>query len=228
MTDIQAIAIIPARGGSKGVPRKNVRLLAGRPLIAHTILDAREAGLISDIYVSTDDPEIAHVSKVYGAEVIERPSELASDTAASESALLHAVETLETTGLVPDLIVFLQCTSPLRTGADIDHAILHLRDTGADSLLSVSPSHRFLWSEVDGTPNSINYDYQNRQRRQDLKPQYVENGSIYLFKPWVLKQTGNRLGGKISLFQMSEAAAWEIDSMTDFEIVELLLKRDDY
>lgn len=127
---MQAIAIIPARGGSKGVHRKNVRLLAGRPLVAHSILDAREAGLISNVYVSTDDPEIARVSQVYGAEVIQRPPELASDTASSESALLHALEELETTGLVTDLIVFLQCTSPIRTGADIDRAILQLRETG--------------------------------------------------------------------------------------------------
>lgn len=218
---IQAIAIIPARGGSKGVPRKNVRSLAGKPLIAHTILDAREASLVSSVYVSTDDPEIAQVSQAYGAQVIHRPPELANDTASSESALLHALETIE---LSLDLIVFLQCTSPIRTGADIDRAILQLQAQNADSLLSVSPSHRFLWEEAQETAKSINYDYRNRPRRQDMKPQYVENGSIYVFKPWVLQEE-NRLGGKIALFPMSESAAWEIDSLIDFEIVELLLAR---
>lgn len=222
----QAIAIIPARGGSKGIPRKNLRLLGGKPLIAHTILDAMEADLVKRVYVSTDDPEIAQVSQSYGAEIIDRPSALANDTASSEAALLHALEEIEKAGLVPDLIVFLQCTSPLRTGADIDSAISKLLSDGADSLLSVSPSHRFLWQEVDGVAKAINYDHTNRQRRQDMKPQYVENGSIYVFKPWVLKKTGNRLGGKISLLEMSEIAATEIDSLTDLEIVELLLARD--
>ncbi|NEO98679.1 MAG: acylneuraminate cytidylyltransferase family protein [Symploca sp. SIO2E9] len=219
------ITIIPARGGSKGVPRKNVRPLADQPLIAHSILDVKEAKLVDQVYVSTDDPEIAEIARKYGSEVIDRPAELSGDTASSESALIHALSEIEKNGIFPDLIVFLQCTSPIRTGADIDHAIAKLQAENADSLLSVSPSHRFLWQEVDGVAKSINYDYRHRQRRQDMQPQYVENGSIYIFKPWVLKDLGNRLGGKISMFLMSEAASWEIDSILDFEIAEFLLKR---
>lgn len=221
---VKNYVIVPARGGSKGIPRKNVRMLAGKPLIAHSILDATEARLIDKVYVSTDAPEIAEVSRTYGAKVIDRPKEFASDTASSESALIHALSEIEKLES-PDLIVFLQCTSPIRTGADIDRAIAQLQAENADSLLSVSPSHRFLWEEVDGIAKSINYDYRHRQRRQDMKPQYVENGSIYIFKPWVLKDLGNRLGGKISMFLMSEAANWEIDSILDFEIAEFLLKR---
>lgn len=221
---MKCYAIIPARGGSKGVPKKNVRILAGKPLLAHSILDAKQAKLIEKVYVSTDDPEISEISRENGAEVIHRPNELASDTASSETALVHGLEEIEKTGISPDLIVFLQCTSPIRTGADIDGAIAKLQVDKADSLLSVSPSHRFLWEEVDGIAKSINYDYQYRQRRQDMKPQYVENGSIYMFKPWVLKKLGNRLGGKISMFTMSEASAWEIDSIFDFEVAEFLLK----
>ena len=219
------IAIIPARGGSKGVPRKNVRPLAGKPLIAHSILDAKESKFTDKVYVSTDNLEIAEVSRQYGAEIIHRPEELAGDTASSESALIHALSEIEKTGISPDLIVFLQCTSPIRTGTDIDNAIAKLRAENADSLLSVSPSHRFLWEEVDGVAKSINYDYRDRPRRQDMQPQYVENGSIYIFKPWVLKKFGNRLGGKISLFIMSEAASWEIDSALDFEIAESLMNK---
>lgn len=217
-------AIVPARGGSKGIPRKNVQILAGKPLIAHSILDAREARLIDKVYVSTDAPEIAEVSRTYGAEVIDRPNEFASDTASSESALIHAISEIEKFES-PDLIVFIQCTSPIRTGEDIDRGIAQLQAENADSLLSVSPSHRFLWEEVDGIAKSINYDYRHRQRRQDMKPQYVENGSIYIFKPWVLKDLGNRLGGKVSMFLMSEAAGWEIDSILDFEIAEFLLNK---
>lgn len=220
-----SVTIIPARGGSKGIPRKNVRLLGEMPLIAHSILDAKESKYTDKVFVSTDDREIAEVSKQYGAEIIERPNELAGDSASSESALIHAISEIEKTGMTPDLIVFLQCTSPLRTGTDIDKAIAKLKAENADSLLSVSPSHRFLWEEVDGVAKSINYDYCNRPRRQDMQPQYVENGSIYIFKPWVIKELGNRLGGKISLFVMSEAASWEIDSSFDFEIAESLMKK---
>lgn len=222
---MSTITIIPARGGSKGVVGKNVRDLSGIPLIAHSILDAQEAQLVDKVYVSTDAPEIAEVSHSYGAEVIYRPAELASDTASSESALIHALSEIEKTGVSLDLVVFLQCTSPIRAGADIDRAITKLQTENADSLLSVSPSHRFLWEEVDGVAKSINYDYRNRQRRQDMKQQYVENGSIYIFKSWVLQDLKNRLGGKISMFLMSEAAGWEIDSILDFEIAEFLLKK---
>lgn len=219
------IAIIPARGGSKGVPRKNVRLLADKPLIAHSILDAQEATSVDFVYVSTDDDEIATVSANYGAQIVHRPPELANDTASSESALIHALEQLENQEINPDLLVFLQCTSPIRTGLDIDQAIAKLKAEKADSLLSVSPSHRFLWEEVNGVVQSINYDYRQRPRRQDMNPQYMENGSIYLFKPWVLKETGNRLGGKIALYIMGEMAAMEIDSVYDFEMLNFLMSQ---
>ncbi|MEA5509375.1 acylneuraminate cytidylyltransferase family protein [Crocosphaera sp. UHCC 0190] len=219
------VAIIPARGGSKGVPRKNIRPLAGKPLIAHSILDAQEAQWVDQVYVSTDNEEIAEISATYGAQIIPRPPELANDTASSESALIHSLQYLETQGILPELMVFLQCTSPIRTGLEIDGAIAKLKQEQADSLLSVSPSHRFLWQEVDGVVQSINYDYRYRPRRQDMNPQYVENGSIYVFKPWILKETGNRLGGKISLFVMSEMAALEIDSLEDFEMIDFLMNR---
>ncbi len=219
------ITIIPARGGSKGLPGKNIRNLADLPLIAHSILSAKEANLVDKVYVSTDDRDIAEIAQNYGAEVIDRPEQLANDTASSESALIHAVKLIENDGIEIDLVVFLQCTSPIRTGEDIDNAIKKVTTENADSLLSVSPNHRFLWQEVDDVAQSINYDYRRRLRRQDMQPQYVENGSIYIFKPWVLKELNNRLGGKISLFPMSEAASWEIDSLLDFEIAESLLKK---
>ena len=223
---MKLVAIIPARGGSKGVPYKNIRPLGDKPLIAHTITDAQEAQLIDRIYVTTDDPKISQVSTDYGASIIHRPAELANDTASSESALIHALTEIEKSGINPELIVFLQCTSPIRTGLDIDRAIEEMRAENADSLLSVSPSHRFLWHKVDNEAQSINYDYHHRPRRQDLNPQYMENGSIYIFKPWVLKELNNRLGGKISLFVMDESQSWEIDSLEDFEYIELLMGKD--
>ncbi len=221
----QFISIIPARGGSKGIPGKNLRCLAGKPLIAHSIQHSQQAQLVRRTYVTTDDPEIALASHRYGAKIIHRPPELADDSATSESALIHALDVLETNKIYPELLVFLQCTSPLRSSNDIDLAIQQLRMEEADSLLSVSPSHRFLWHHVDGVAESINYDYRHRLRRQCMIPQYVENGSIYIFKPWVLRETGNRLGGKISLFVMPEEKNWEIDTLTDFEYVEFLLEK---
>ena len=178
----ETIAIIPARGGSKGIPGKNIKNLGGKPLIAHSILDALEAQQVDRIYVTTDNPEISQVSTDYGASIIHRPAELANDTASSESALIHALMEIEKSGINPELIVFLQCTSPLRTGLDIDRAIEQMRAENADSLLSVSPTHRFLWHQVDDVAQSINYDYHHRPRRQDLNPQYMENGSIYMNK----------------------------------------------
>jgi len=217
------ITIIPARGGSKGVPRKNIRPLAGHPLIAHSIQDALDAKRVDQVYVSTDDEEIADISKQYGAKVIYRPAELANDIASSEAALIHAVSEIEKQEPVIDNIVFLQCTSPIRTGEDIDRALEKLKAQQADSLLSVSPSHRFLWEEQAGEAYPINYDYRQRPRRQDMSPQYVENGSIYIFKPWVLKEQKNRLGGHVALFVMSEEAALEIDSLTDFRVIEAIV-----
>lgn len=219
------VAIIPARGGSKGVPGKNIRSLHGKPLIAHSILTAQSSHVVDLIYVTTDSSEISQVAVDYGATVIHRPADLATDAASSESALCHALEIIENGGINPELVVFLQCTSPIRTGIDIDKAVQKLQAEEADSLVSVSPSHRFLWQEVKGVAEPINYNYRHRPRRQDMKPQYVENGSIYIFKPWVLKQLRNRLGGKITLFPMSEAAAHEIDSSLDFDIAEFLLKQ---
>jgi CMP-N,N'-diacetyllegionaminic acid synthase len=220
----EILALIPARGGSKGIPRKNLFPLAGRPLIVHTIEQALQSQQVSRVVVSTDDDEIARISRNAGAEVLARPPEISGDQASSESALLHALEALRTSeGYQPALVVFLQCTSPLRLEDDIDRAIETLRAEEADSLLSVSPSHKFLWARKDGVASPLNFDYRNRPRRQDMAKQYVENGSIYVFKTKVLLDTGNRLGGKISLYVMDEDASLDIDSPVDMKIAEMLM-----
>jgi CMP-N,N'-diacetyllegionaminic acid synthase len=223
----EIVALIPARGGSKGVPRKNVRPLAGKPLLAHTIEQARAVELVNRVVVSTDDEEIGEVARQYGAEVVWRPAEISGDTASSESALRHALEFLkESGGYEPDYVVFLQCTSPLRWPGDIDRAIETLLAAEADSLLSVVPSHRFLWTvNQGGQPVAVNYDYANRPRRQDRAAEYVENGSIYVFKPWVLRELNNRLGGRIALYMMDEWSGVDIDSAADFALCEWLLNQ---
>jgi CMP-N,N'-diacetyllegionaminic acid synthase len=225
-TDAGIVAIIPARGGSKGVPRKNVRDVAGRPLLSWSVADALESALVGAVYVSTDDEEIKAVARAAGALVIDRPTSLATDTASSEDALLHALNVVaEDRGGDPRLIVFLQATCPVRSGADIDSAIALLEKHGADSLLSVSPSHDFLWREQDGLAKSVNYDWRRRPRRQEMMPSYKENGSLYVFKPWVLRQGHNRLGGLIVLFKMTEATAIDIDSEVDLAMADAWLRK---
>lgn len=218
------VAVIPARGGSKGIPRKNVQPLAGKPLIVHSIEQARRSRCVTETVVSTDDDEIVAVSEAAGAVVVWRPAEISGDYASSESALIHAIKTLfAQEERLPDLVVFLQCTSPLRRAGDIDGAVRTLLEQGADSLLSVSPSHRFLWAETADGARSLNYDFCNRPRRQDMQPQYVENGSIYVFRPEALLNTGNRLSGKIALYKMDEEAAVDIDSLFDMKLAEMML-----
>ena len=126
---------------------------------------------------------------------------------------------------VPDLVVFLQCTSPIRGDRDIDSAVETLIDTGSDSLLSACRFHRFIWRVEEGAPASLNYDYRNRQLRQNLSPEFMENGSIYVFKPWVLRQFDNRLGGKMQLYEMDYFSSFEIDTLDDFRLCEAIMER---
>jgi YrbI family 3-deoxy-D-manno-octulosonate 8-phosphate phosphatase len=220
------LCIIPARGGSKGIPRKNVRPLADAPLIVHTIRHALASRRVDHTVVSTDDEEIAQIARAAGAKVVMRPAALATDSASSEAALRDALDQVGgTLGGEPSLVVFLQCTSPLRRPTDIDDAIRKLEESNADSLLSVVPSHRFLWREFNGQAQPLNYDPAARPRRQDREPEYQENGSIYLFRPWVLRECRSRLGGKIALFVMDPATGHEIDDPDDFDFCEWLLLR---
>ncbi|MCH8956834.1 acylneuraminate cytidylyltransferase family protein, partial [candidate division KSB1 bacterium] len=220
------IAVIPARGGSKGIEKKNIRSFAGKPLIAHTIEQAMASRSVQRIFVSTDDDEIASISKKCGAEIVWRPSGISSDTASSESALLHAVNELEEREqFSPDLVIFLQCTSPLRKSGDIDAAVQKFVEEKADSLLSVSKSHQFFWEERGGAARPVNYDYKKRPRRQDFGQQYVENGSIYICKSRILKEHKNRLGDKIAMYEMEKWQAFEIDDAEDFKLCEWLFQQ---
>ena len=217
------VAIIPARGGSKGIPGKNVRPFLGKPLLAHTIGHARQAPSVTRVVVLTDDAEIAAVARKYGAEVVDRPAEISGDTAGSESALLHVLDHLEAAeGYRPELVVFLQATSPLRRPGDIQAAIEMLRREQADSLFSASPVHGFLWRMHEGRLTSVSMDYRNRPRRQDVGEDYIENGSFYVFKPGLLREHGNRLGGKIVLFPDEPLNLFQIDEPGDLRLLERL------
>ena len=221
---MDVLCLIPARGGSKRLPHKNRLPLNGKPLLAHTIEHARASRMVTRTVVSTEDSEIARIAEQYGSEVVRRPLELASDTATSESVLTHVLESAEAKGYSPDLIVFLQCTSPLRESDDVDNAINTLLKTGADSIFSATVNHGLIWRQSDEGPKSLNYDYRDRKRDQEQPREFRENGSIYVFKPWVLKELNNRLGGRIEVYEMPFSNSYQVDSREDFEICELLLK----
>jgi CMP-N,N'-diacetyllegionaminic acid synthase len=220
----ETLAIIPARGGSKGIPGKNLRLLASKPLIAHSIEAALHTPSINRVVVSTDDPEIAEAALAYGAEVCIRPPEISGDEATSESALIHVLDEMERAdGYQPDMVVFLQATSPHRWVPDIQAAYDLLLEEGADSLFSAGPMHGFVWSRQGADVHSLTYDYHNRQRRQDLGEHVLENGSIYIFKTKILRETGNRLGGRIAVYMMDSLRSLQVDEPGDLEIMEQLL-----
>jgi N-acylneuraminate cytidylyltransferase len=205
---LSCIAIIPARGGSKTIPGKNLINFAGKPLLAWTIEQARSSCLIFDVCVTSDSSEILNVAKEYGASTIMWPKRIAGDRTSSESALLHAMKNLK---VKPDYIVFLQASAPLRKAADINNAINKIIRDGADSLLSLTQVQEFIWYKTARGFKSLTFDSKNRKRRQDIKPIYYENGSIYIFKPRVLEKYGNHLAGKISVYMMEPWQRADID-----------------
>ncbi len=216
------IAFIPARGGSKGIPQKNIKEFAGKPLIVHSIDYALDSKLINEVVVSTDDSLISKISTDAGGTVINRPAELSTDTATTESAIEHYLSLSKTK---PDIIVLLQSTSPLRPRGSLDKALDHFEKGGYDSLLSVCPTHRFFWRIKGDETTYAEYNYLNRPRRQDMEIEdmrYVENGSIYIFSRVHFEKTGNRLGGKIGYVQWPNEYNVEIDSPLDFKFAELI------
>lgn len=218
------IAIIPARGGSKGIPKKNIKDFCGKPLIAWSILHAVNSSKVDAAYVTSDSQEILEIAKEYGAKTIKRPVEISGDTSSSESAFRHALEVI---GTDPEVIVVLQPTSPLRKPDNIDRALEQFFIERWDSCFSGAELEDFLiWRKnKDRQLLPINYDYQNRGRRQDRDVEFVENGSIYIFKRELFMKTGNRLGGRIGVSLMDFWQSFEIDQPKDWEFVELLFKK---
>ena len=160
------VALIPARGGSKGIPRKNLVPVGGRPLLVHSIAQARRAAGIDRVFVSTEDAEIAAVAREAGAEIVERPLALAGDTASTESAITHALGQWAAQGLVPDRVVLLQATSPFRADGQLDAALATFDRTGCDSLLSVVRFVGFVWRRgADGLSQPATYEPTRRPRR---------------------------------------------------------------
>jgi CMP-N,N'-diacetyllegionaminic acid synthase len=218
------LAIIPARGGSKGLPGKNIRDICGKPLIAWSIEAALDTNNVTTV-VSTDDENIARIARDFGAEVpFIRPAELATDTMGTEPVMLHALDDYTSRGHAFDAVILLQPTSPFRKPGCLKSAIAAFEDDNADSLLSVCENHHFFWHDR-AEPKAL-YDFRTRPRRQDILPKdrwYRENGSIYITKSDLFRQENNRLCGKIAMFTMTEEESWEIDSLADFQIVSAFM-----
>jgi CMP-N,N'-diacetyllegionaminic acid synthase len=219
------LAIIPARGGSKGVPQKNIRNLAGKPLIAWTIEQCLSCDLIEKTIVSTDDDQIASISRRYGAEVpFIRPEELARDETPTEPVLKHAVNWFESIGESFDAIILMQPTSPIRHKSTIKNAIKEFEEKRVNSLVTVCDNHSFFWKNLQN-PEPL-YNYKSRPRRQDIKEEdrwYRETGSIYITRTQAFLSQNNRLCDPIGVYVMRDDEGYEIDSLTDFEIVESLI-----
>lgn len=220
------IAIIPARGGSKGIPGKNIRIVGGKPLIAWTIEVAQKASSVQRVIVSTDSSEIADIAKEYGAEVVLRPIEISGDTASSEEALIHVLGHLKVVEKhLPDLVVFLQCSSPLTSSEDIEGAVKVLQSEEADSALAVTPFHYFLWNKTEkGEVKGINHDKNVRQMRQQRQPQFLETGAVYVMRVDGFLKAKHRFFGKTALYIMPPERCLEIDDMNDLLIAEERLR----
>lgn len=210
------VALIPARGGSKGIKRKNLVDVGGRPLLVWSIAQARACSGIDAVYVSTDDHEIAAVARAAGAEVIDRPVELAGDTASTESAIVHALDVWQQDGVAVDRVVLLQATSPFRSEGQLAAALKQFDDTGCESMLSVVRFVGFVWrTSADGRARPMTYEPTRRPRRQEIHDTVLETGSFYVFTREMFERTGSRLGGKISAFEVPAEDAIDIDEPAD-------------
>lgn len=238
MASNQVLAVIPARGGSKGIPGKNKRLFAGKPLVEYAFESARASQLLNRTVVSSDDPEILALAAAAKIETLERPADLAADTSTSLAVLQHAVRHYETAhDFTPELIVTLQPTSPLRTGADIDACIELQRRRGADSVVSVCvsephPSWLFriemsaqgervlLPDASDGQPT--------KTRRQDFEPVYRLNGAVVYVTTYDLLMNQHQIvGGTVVPYPMEAWLSVDLDHPADWVLGEMILRNQE-
>ena len=215
------LVVIPVRGGSKGVPRKNLRDVAGKPLVVWTIEQALAITTPGvDVVVSTEDPDLAAIARRAGAEVIDRPAELAQDTTATEPVVLHAIETMTASGREPDQVMLLQATSPIRLPGTLDRALAEFAASEVDALVGVVEQPPFIWQSTPMGPFP-SYPVDARPRRQDLTAEqrrYRETGSVYVTRTAIYREHQNRIGGRVNLFVMAEDEGLDIDTELDLAV----------
>jgi len=223
----QVVAIIPARGGSKGVPGKNLLTVGGRTLIARAVDACRQAGNIDLVAVSTDDDAIAAEAERRGAVVIRRPPDLATDEASSESALLHALDEVSAAaGRPPEVLVFVQCTSPFIDPAALAGAVARVRSGEIDVAFAAVPTYEFLWS-VDADDRlrlakGLNHDASVRLRRQERQPDWTETGAFYVMDVAGFQAARHRFFGRVAVAPVEQRDAVEIDTPDDVALARAL------
>tara|TARA_A100001515_G_scaffold144687_1_gene149554 strand:- start:467 stop:1099 length:633 start_codon:yes stop_codon:yes gene_type:complete len=210
---MKVVSVIPARGGSKGIPLKNIVELGGKPLISYTI-EASKQSNVDETWVSTDSSEIASVVSEYGVKVIERPEDISTDTSQSEEALLHAARDSEF-----DVLVFIQPTSPLIKSEDINKGLEMMDEY--DSVFSVTKEHWIPRWTMDVKP--FEWEINNRPMRQDKPETYIENGAFYITKRKNLLESKLRYSGKMGVVEMPLSRSFQIDTIEDLELMEKLL-----
>ncbi len=226
MKDKKFLVVIPARGGSKRLPRKNILDLEGKPLIVWSIEAALKSDLIDTVLVTSDDGEILEISKKHGAQIVKRPESLASDTASSFDAIVHAINSLDD---LFEYIILLQPTSPLRSTQHINEAIKLLEEKNADAIISVCEmEHSPLWSNTLASDNSLKNFIVNEakdKRSQDLETYYRLNGAIYICKrEELLKEESFFIEKNIYAYIMNTFDSVDIDNKIDFELAKILMK----
>jgi YrbI family 3-deoxy-D-manno-octulosonate 8-phosphate phosphatase len=218
----RVLAVIPARGGSKGVPAKNLAAVGGVPLVVRAVRECLAARLVTDVVVSTDDRAIAEAARAAGAEVVLRPAAIAGDTATSEAAVLHAMDTHEALhGAAVDVVLLVQCTSPFLVREDVDGVAGAVVEDGADTAVTVAPFHGFVWR--DGTDETggadgghgVNHDKAFRPRRQDRPQDLLETGAAYAMAAPGFRKHQHRFFGRTELVRTDPARVLEIDDPHD-------------
>ncbi|MYX44708.1 NTP transferase domain-containing protein [Streptomyces sp. SID89] len=227
----RVLAVIPARGGSKGVPAKNLAPVGGVPLVARAVRECRAARLVTDVVVSTDDTAIAAAARGAGAEVVSRPTAIAGDTATSEAAVLHALDAHEALhGARVDVVLLVQCTSPFLAREDVDGVARAIVEDGADTAVTVAPFHGFVWRDAEdeaaagGVPEAaaavgggygVNHDKSVRPRRQDRPQDLLETGAAYAMTADGFRAHRHRFFGRTELVRTDPARVLEIDDPHD-------------
>lgn len=225
----RTLAVVAARGGSKGIPLKNLIDICGKPLIAWTVMQAAAARGVDVVAVSSDNGEILAAAEAAGAVGVRRPDAISGDLNSSESAWLHALDTLDGKLGPFERIVALQATSPIREPSDIEQALEAFERDRLDSLLSVCEvEDYFNWRIGADGPEPINYDYHNRRMRQQIEKRYLENGSFYVLIPSLLREQKNRLGGKIGFHLMERHKMFQIDRMEDIKLCAAIMQSYGY
>jgi N-acylneuraminate cytidylyltransferase len=225
----KTLAVIAARGGSKGIPHKNLLNLCGKPLIAWTVEQARAARGVDVVAVSSDSDQILAAAEAADAVGVRRPDDISGDLASSESAWLHALEAIDERMGRFERIVALQATSPIREPGDIETALATFDRDHLDSLLSVCEvEDYFNWRIGANGPEPINYDYRNRRMRQQIEKRYLENGSFYVLIPSLLREQNNRLGGKIGFHVMERHKMFQIDRPEDVKLCAAIMRSYGY